>query len=217
MNNAYKLVVFDWEGTLSDPYGAILKALEDSAHNLGYASFDKSLAYQKIGLSLPIIVKQLFPDLTSHEQEIMLQFVQHKIVQHTHDVYLNIGAMDTVKWLSENNIYTAIATNKSQVSLQRVINASGLQPYISVTRSASQCQAKPAPDMLEEIMLECDISHSQTLMIGDSSSDIEMALACNVPVIGLDITYQLKSELEAAGATVVLHSYKELNTYLNLV
>ena len=216
MNNLYQLIVFDWEGTLSDPYGAILSVIAKSAEQLGHPVFDKTIAYQKMELGLAMVLKQLYPDLNPHDQENLFSMIQQEIMHHSNDVCLIPGAFETVKALYEQNIITAVATNRGQNSLQRALQISGLDAYIKLTRCAGQCASKPAPDMLQELMWESQIPSANTIMIGDSVSDITMATACHVPAIGFDVTYQLKSELEAAGATTVLHNYNELNAYLNL-
>ena len=70
----------------------------------------------------------------------------------------------------------------------------GLSDFFYTTRSASQAPAKPCPQMLEEIMDVCCVSPEQTLVVGDSVSDIEMAKQVNVIAIGVDFYHQNQAQ-----------------------
>ena len=102
------------------------------------------------------------------------------------------------------------------MSLQRALQASGLDVFFTITRSAGQVPAKPCPQMLEEIMEACGVTASQTLMIGDSVSDVEMSRQVNVDVIGFDFYHQQAANLRAAGALDVFDDYRQLARHLGL-
>ncbi|WP_133126805.1 HAD family hydrolase [Legionella nagasakiensis] len=218
MSKPYRLVVFDWEGTLGDTLGKIINILTVETQRMSLGEFSESLARQHLMMGLIVTIKKIFPHLSSVKQQQLLQAVQASLASRSMDVYLNPGAKAIVKKIQEAGMDLAIATNKGQHSLLRDLQASGLDAYFTVTRSASQAPAKPCPQMLEEIMEACNVTPSQTLMVGDSVSDVVMARAVNVDAVGVQFYHQpeLAEELFAAGALNVFDDYQQLASYLNL-
>ncbi|MFA6302042.1 MAG: HAD-IA family hydrolase [Legionella sp.] len=216
MSKPYQLVVFDWEGTISDTLGPILHIVATEAKNLGYDTLDPVKARKYVDLGLVSALRKLFPDLTSKQNEHFVQLVQAALVSRPTEVYLIPGAMEFIKQLYEDKVSIAVATNKGHHSLMRALESSGLNKYIRVTRSAGQVPAKPCPQMLEEILQLMGGSPETTLMIGDSTTDMEMAQSISVDAIGVDFYHQQTEALKAAGALAVFDDYKLLAEYINL-
>lgn len=216
MSRPYRLVVFDWEGTLGDTLGQILNTVASVAKRLEFGELDERLARQYVALGLVMAVRKLFPHLSIHQHEQLLEAVQQSLATNPMDVCLIPGATSIVKQLHQAGIDLAIATNKGQQSLLRALHASGLDVFFTMTRSAGQASAKPCPQMLEELMAEAGVTADQTLMIGDSVMDIEMARQINVDAIGVDFYHQQEENLRRAGALEVFDDYQQLATYLQL-
>ena len=208
--------MFDWEGTLGDTLGQILNTVADVAKQMQFGELDKQLARQYVVLGLVTAVKKLFPHLTMHQHEQLLQAVQHALITHPLDICLIPDAKLIVQQMKQAGMELAIATNKGQQSLQRAIHASGLDGFFTITRSAGQVPAKPCPQMLEEIMEVCGATAEETLMVGDSVADMEMAQQLNVDAVGVDFYHQQAENLRAAGALDVFDDYRQLATYLGL-
>ncbi|CZI99485.1 phosphoglycolate phosphatase [Legionella pneumophila] len=132
------------------------------------------------------------------------------------EVRLIPGVLEFIQQLHQAKVDLAIATNKGHNSLIRALQATELDQLFKVTRSAGQVPAKPCPQMLEEIMEEFGRDPSSTLMIGDSTTDMEMAKRINVNAIGMDFYHQQEDALKAAGALAVFDDYKLLSAYLML-
>lgn len=218
MSSLYRLVVFDWEGTLGDTLGQILRTVATEAKRLHFGEVDEQLARQYVVLGLVVAVKKIFPHLSAAQHGQLLEAVQQTLASRSMDVYLIPGAKRIVQRIHQAGIDLAIATNKGQQSLQRAVQASGLSEFFSVTRSAGQVPAKPHPQMLEEIMDFCGVTADQTLMVGDSVSDIEMASLAGVDVVGVDFYQdkQQQQQLRTAGAKEVFDDYQQLANYLHL-
>lgn len=210
MSKPYDLVVFDWEGTLGDTLGQILYAFASEAKRLGLSPFDMELGRKYIVLGPVVTVRKLFPYLPTHEQSDLLQAAQLAMISNTADVCLMSGAHEVLQKIQGAGIKLAIATNKGQQSLARDLAASHLNELFDVTRAAGQAPAKPCPQMLEEIMFECGVSPDRTLMVGDSTSDIEMAKNAGVLAIGVDFYRQNESILRSAGAHEVIDNFQQL-------
>jgi phosphoglycolate phosphatase len=216
MKNPYRLVVFDWEGTLSDTLGQILNVIVSESKRMQFGDVDLGMARRSIVLGPVVALKKLFPHLSAQQQSDLLQAAQHAMLSNSDEICITKGARDVLHAIKQAGIQLAIATNKGQHSLMRDLDASNLDSLFDVTRSASQAPPKPCPQMLEEIMAVCGVSPEETLMVGDSVSDIEMAVQIGVRAIGVDFYNQNEPSLRAAGADDVFDCFQQLADYLEL-
>lgn len=216
MSMIYKLVVFDWEGTLGDPLGHVHEALKSEAKALGLGPYDVRLARRFVSLGLDKAVRKIFPDLALHQYERLITGVQQALISNHGAVYLFPGVKHLIEQLHQAGVEMAIATNRGSQALQRALQVSELEAYFSVTRSADQAPAKPCPDMLEEILELTGANTEETIMIGDSTADIEMASAIQVSSIGVDFYEQQGNDLMAAGALEVFDDFSAIGHYLGL-
>lgn len=214
MSNPYQLVVFDWEGTISDTLGPVLQIVTEEAQHLGFGEIDPQQARKYVDLGLTAALKKLLPDLTPTDYDKLFRSVQETMVTKPAEVYLIPGVLGFIKQLQADKVSLAIATNKGHQSLMRALQASGLDAFFKVTRSAGQVPAKPCPQMLEEIMDEFGEVAATTLMIGDSTTDMEMANSIGVTAIGVDFYHEQESVLKQAGAVAVFDDYALLAKYL---
>lgn len=216
MLKRYQLIVFDWEGTIAEnSLGYLISALTSAAERLHLPDFDLELARQVMPLGVVVAVRQLFPSLSLYQQEDLCMEAQKAILEVAATVQLVPGIKELIQYLHTEGLHLAIATNKSAQGLARVLTLSGLDDYIHVTRSATEAPAKPCPQMLQEIMDVFSMKPEQTLMVGDSSSDMEMAAALHVDAVGMDFFHTEESLLRAAGANHVCHDYAQLFQYIN--
>ena len=217
MSKPYRLVVFDWEGTLGDTLGHILHAMANVAKRRQWGELDERVARQYVTLGLVVVVRKLFPHLSSSEHEQLLQESQQELVTTPMNTCLLPGAKAIVEQLYHAGVMLAIATNKGYHSLQRTLQATGLDVFITTVRTAGQVPAKPCPQMLEEILDECGVLASEALMVGDSLVDIEMANQLGVDAVGVDFYHQQQAaSLLAAGAKSVIDDYRQLADLLQL-
>lgn len=216
MSKPYRLVVFDWEGTIGDTLGQIIKSVANEARRLNLGELDEQVARQSVDLGLVNAIKKNFPQLQLSEQEQLLRAVHQSLLVRSPCVYLIPGAKDFIMRLHHAGVQLAIASNKGAQYLLRDMHHCGLDQYFKITRSAGQTLPKPDPEMLEQILELAEVEASQALMIGDSTTDIEMAKSIGVDAIGIDIDHQNTTALQAAGALAVFDDYQRLAIYLDL-
>jgi len=216
MGRVYDLIVFDWEGTLGDPLGYILHVIEAQAKIFGFQSMNEQVARKYVMLGLEKALKKIFPTLSLHQYERLFNGVQQAMHAQSKEQCLFSGAKVLVERIHQTGIHLAIATNKSSQALQRALQATDLDVFFTVTRSAGQLPAKPCPQMLEEIMDVFGVSAEKTLMIGDSVADVEMAASISVECIAIDFYHQQIEALEKAGASHVFDDYDQVGCYLEL-
>lgn len=216
MERLYELVVFDWEGTLGDPLGYLLNAIDEQASFWGLEPLERSQVRRYVPEGLELALKKIFPNLSTLQYVQLLEDIQRISQLHTKEQCLFEGAKALVSSIQSAGMHLAVATNKGAQSLQKALHATGMDQFFSVTRSAGQVPAKPCPQMLEEIMDIFSIDANRTLMIGDSVSDVEMAVALNVECLGIDFYGHQKDALKAAGAVCVFENYTQISHFLGL-
>lgn len=216
MTKRYRLVVFDWEGTLCDTLGLIVNCVAVEANRLNFGYLDEQMARQFVELGLVNAIKKAFPDLSLHQYEELLIAIQRSLSARHAEVYLIPGAREILQRLKDEGMMLAIATNKGHQSLQRALQLSDLESFFKITRSAGQTPAKPCTQMLEEIIEESGVSPEETLMVGDSPTDMEMAKNLHVDAVGVDFYYRQDSSLLNAGASCVVNDYEQLARHIGL-
>lgn len=216
MTKPYRLVIFDWEGTLGDTLGQILFHVAEQAKRLHFGPFDEASARQYASLGLAGAIAQVYPHLSTTQHEQLMQAVSESMCTRHGQVFLIPGAKAFVQALKHAGFDLAVASNKGQQSLLRALQATGMDKLIHVIRCAGQIPAKPCPQMLEEILAVFQYRPSDALMIGDSVEDMEMAAALNIDAIGVSFYQQDTSPLVRAGAMAVFTDYEALGAFFSL-
>src|SRR5690606_17155130 len=102
-----------------------------------------------------------------------------------------------------------VATGKSRVGLDRVLDSVELRNHFDATRCADESFSKPHPGMLLELMEELSLEPEQMLMVGDTSHDIQMATAAGVDSVAVTYGAHDPATLQAAQPTAVVGSVAE--------
>ncbi len=182
----YKLIIFDWDGTLMDSVGRIVSSMQASARvvNIEPPSFDQ--AKQIIGLSLPKAIQVLFPNSSAKQEELLVEQYKHQYVNvDTTPTPMFANAVSLLSKLKENEKLLAVATGKARAGLQRVWQASDTEHFFHASRCADESISKPDPDMINSLLAELQINSHEAVMIGDTSYDMEMAQRAGVDRIGV--------------------------------
>lgn len=210
----YQLIVFDWEGTLSDSLGQIFELISQEALNRNLAEPDWNKLRDSIQYGPNIALKKMYPDLSEEEVYHFLNALQQGLAKTGEQIHLLPGALEFIKSLYQQGFDLAIASNKGEQSLAKSIKVAGLDDYIPVFRSSGQTAPKPHPEMLEQILNIFQCPPSRCLMVGDSESDVEMAQQLHVTAVGMDFYHQKQSSLEQAGAIVVVDNFEDLAKFI---
>ena len=183
----YDLVVFDWDGTLLDSTGAIVKAIQAASREIGAVPPDDARARYVIGMGLHDALQYAVPDLDESRYDDLVNAYRTHYLSGDHELCLFDGVEALLKELQAEHRWLAVATGKSRVGLNRALGHSGLGAYFDITRTAEETRSKPDPQMLLEIMDHFAVPPERTLMIGDTTHDLQMAL--NAGAHGLAITH----------------------------
>ncbi len=124
------------------------------------------------------------------------------------------GAQAMLAGLKARGHILAIATGKSRAGLTRALDNTGLRPLFAASRCADQCASKPAPDMLCELMEELGTDAVDTLMIGDTVHDLQMAAHAGVQALAVSHGAHPRGDLVALEPLACLENIDELTRWL---
>ena len=211
----YELIVFDWDGTLLDSAGAIVRAIQSACRDLGLPVPDKARARHVIGLGLVDAMRHAVPDLPPDRYQAMVDRYRHHYLAGDHQLTLFDGVPEMLARLQAAGHALAIATGKSRAGLERALDHSRLRPLFQASRCADECHSKPHPQMLEELMAEFGMSSASTVMIGDTSHDLLMASNAGVDSLAVSYGAHPREHLVAHQPLACLHDVRELDQWLN--
>lgn len=182
----YRLVVFDWDGTLIDSIGSIVACTEAALADAGVAPPPLALLRGSIGLGLGDSFDRFYPALDAVTRERILDRYRHHWIETWHARHDPFpAAAATLARLADAGLLLAVATAKSRRGLVRDLERTGLAPCFHATRTMDECPPKPAPAMLLELMDELGARPEQTLMVGDTRWDLEMAKNAGVDAVAV--------------------------------
>jgi phosphoglycolate phosphatase len=183
----FDLLVFDWDGTLFDSTGVIVRTLQAACRDLDLPEPSEAQARHVIGLELSQALRHVAPDLPGERLPALVARYRQRYQAVDRDIRLFAGIPELIGSLHASGFRLAVATGKSRRGLARALAGSGLGPYFVASRCADECFSKPHPQMLEELMSECAAPNERTLMIGDTTHDVQMA--ANAGVAALAVSY----------------------------
>lgn len=214
------LVVFDCDGTLADSQYAIFRAMAETFAALGLLPPARERVREIVGLSLAEVMTQLLPNadgalidrLAGRYREVAAALRRRP----EHGEPLFPGAKEAIARLaSRGDLVLGLATGKSRAGVAQLFAREGLQSYFSTVQTSDAHPSKPHPAMLEAAMAEAGASPEATIMVGDSTYDMEMARLAGVAAIGVAWGYHPPSALVAAGASVIVGEFEGLEPALD--
>jgi phosphoglycolate phosphatase len=209
-----RLAVFDCDGTLSDGQAAICAAMAEGFAEAGLAAPDPHQVRRIVGLSLPSAIARLAPSETAEAHGRAVQAYkaaffrarERGLVQEP----LFEGIAELLARLHRGGWTLGVATGKSDRGLTGCLTMHGVFDLFVTLQTADRHPSKPHPSMLDTAMAEAGALPADTVMIGDTVYDIEMALAAGVRAIGVAWGYHAPAELLTAGAEAVAETPAQL-------
>lgn len=212
----YDLVVFDWDGTLMDSTDLIAECIGLAATDLGFPVPTVEVAKEVIGLGLSMSTHRLFPGMSDSARMQFVARYRHHYVPRDHEARLYAGIPTLLSGLSLPERFLAVATGKPRAGLERSFTYSGIKSHFHFSRCADEGFAKPHPDMLLYLMDVAAVSPERTLMIGDTTHDLELALNAGVDAVAVAYGAHSHSRLVSKPARAVVDSVEELSLWLAL-
>ncbi|ARM30826.1 HAD family hydrolase [Prosthecochloris sp. HL-130-GSB] len=208
----YRLVVFDFDGTLADSEASIMRSLELVAEDLGLSGIDRANARKSIGLPLQRTIEMglgLDPGRVSGAVELYRK--------HYHEVAygstrLFPGVVETLDALLENNYLLAVASGKSTAGLNAMMEHLGIAERFCFVAGAQDVQrSKPAPDMVLKALAWLDVAPEECLVVGDTVHDIEMGQRALTDTCAVTYGNNSAEDLRCLNPTFMIDSFLQVS------
>lgn len=194
------VIIFDWDGTLMDSIGLIVKSMHVAGEAHGFETTDKAVQ-DIIGLSLMNGIEILYPEANESQKLAIQQSYADYYIANSHRTPLFDPIEGMLQTLQQQGKKLAVATGKKRKGLDRVLDASGSHHYFVMTRCADEAGSKPDPQMLTDILHATQQQVSDAVFIGDSIYDIQMATQLGMTSIAVNYGTASAAELAAQQPT----------------
>ena len=187
MSPRFDLLVFDWDGTLMDSIATIVDCTLDALSRLdGVVPPPRERVREAIGMGLRESMDLFYPGCSEAFLADLVEVYRELWIGTYRDrPALLPGARETLTPLGRAGYQLGVATAKSRRGLDRELAATGLAPRFAATRTVDEAPPKPHPGMLLGLCEELGVSPERTLMIGDTTFDLDMARAAGAAALGV--------------------------------
>lgn len=212
----FKLLAFDWDGTLIDSAGRIVSCMQQAAIDLHHSPLTDEAVRNVIGLGLPEALEILIPNIDPQGiQQMRERYGHHFFSDVAPPSELFLGVEHTLSELKAAGYILTVATGKSRKGLDRSFIETGLGKYFSHSRCADETRSKPHPQMLHELMDVTGISAEHTLMIGDTEYDLEMASKAQIKSCGVSYGVHESGRLLKHQPIAIIDKITDLTQHLS--
>ena len=202
-----KLAIFDCDGTLVDSGATIYAALQTSFARNGYEVPSPEASRRVIGLSLVESMAALVPEASAEVHRQLAQDYKQAFMDLRTagkvDEPLFDGVLELLNSLEAEGWLLAVATGKSDRGLKHCLEKHDIHARFVSLQTADRHPSKPHPSMVEQAIAEAGAAPATTVVVGDTSFDMAMAIAAGATGIGAGWGYHGTEELIAAGAAAV--------------
>lgn len=214
MNNNLRLIVFDCDGTLVDSGHAIVATMQAAWAREGLAGPDAAAVRQQVGLPLSQAIARIAAEHppATHERLVAHYRAASLAAQEAgaHGGALFPGCREALDALAAQGTILGVATGKGRRGLEATLDQHGLAPYFTVLKTADDGPGKPNPDILLDAMAEVGADAGDTVMVGDTAFDVEMAVRARTRAVGVTWGYHAPPALTQAGAHALAGGFEEL-------
>ncbi len=200
----YDLIAFDWDGTLFDSTALIARSIQLATQAASYV----------IGMGLMQALAHAAPDVPPEKYPQLGDRYRHHYTARQHDLSLFDGVLPLLAELKERHHLLTVATGKSRRGLDEVLRTVELVGLFDGSRTADETAGKPHPLMLHELMSEFGVAPERTLMIGDTTHDLQMALNAGCASVGVSYGAHEPDAFHELKPLHVAHSVRELHDWL---
>lgn len=210
----FDLIVFDWDGTLFDSTALIVRCIQGACADLGLDVPSDERAAYVIGLGLHDALQHAAPGLPAERYPELGRRYRHHYIARQHELVLFPGTLPMLQALRLRNHWLAVATGKSRVGLDEALAGTELGSLFDATRTADETRSKPDPLMLQQLMRHFGVDPDRTLMIGDTTHDLQLAANAGAASLGVSYGAHEAEAFDAFAPLTVVHSTAELHDWL---
>ena len=211
----FRLLVFDWDGTLMDSEARIVGCIRAAVEDLDAEPLEDQAIRNIIGLGLKEAVEILYPGADGEfRQQLAGRYRDHYLGNNVIPSELFPGVRETLLKLVDSGYLLGIATGKGRRGLDMVLESTNLHELFNATRCATETLSKPHRQMLEQVMEELGAMPEETLMIGDTEYDMQMASNAGTAALAVSYGVHERERLMAQAPLGCLDDISELGDWL---
>ena len=210
----FDLIAFDWDGTLFDSTAIIVRCIQAAVADVGGAVPSQQAASYVIGMGLMQALAHAAPDVPPEKYPQLGERYRHHYWAHQHDISLFQGVLPMLADLKARHHWLTVATGKSRRGLDEALQAVELKGVFDGSRTADETAGKPSPLMLHELMREFGVEPGRTLMIGDTTHDLQMAVNAGCASVGVSYGAHEPDAFHELRPLHIAHSVRELHDWL---
>jgi phosphoglycolate phosphatase len=210
----FDLIAFDWDGTLFDSTALIARCIQAACADIGVKVPTDEQASYVIGMGLIEALQHAAPELPRERYKELAERYRHHYFARQHEIVFFDGTLAMLEDLKARGYLLAVATGKSRRGLDEALNTSVLRGLFDTTRTADQTASKPDPKMLLEIMDELGARPERTVMIGDTTHDLQLAVNAGTALIGVSYGAHDHTTFVAFDTQHIAHSVPDLHDWL---
>jgi len=215
LTHSFRLLVFDFDGTLADSQHLIVQAMSEAFARFRLPPPPPAAVRQVIGLKLEHVVAELLPDGAEAE-------LAARVAEGYRKVYFGLraqpdcheplfpGVREGIAQLDRPDVCLGIATGKSRRGLMASLERHGLRHHFTTVQTADDGPGKPHPELLRRAMADAGAGPRETVLVGDTTFDMEMAVNAGVLAIGVAWGYHNVDELRGGGAAGIVEAFRDL-------
>ena len=217
MNLKYRLLVFDWDGTLMDSADEIIQCFHSASADLGFTVPGAEEIRNIIGIGMHEAIIKLFPDLkTEADRQKLIDAYRHFYFHPEKEpAPLFAGVAQMLKQLEDDGFLLGVATSKGRRGLDIALERTELNKVFHCTRCIDDAQSKPHPQMLLDVLSYTGTELAEALMIGDTEYDLQMANNAGVAGLGVGCGAHDVERLYACEPVHCLDHTRELREWLH--
>jgi phosphoglycolate phosphatase len=210
----FDLIAFDWDGTLFDSTALITRCIQEAVRDVGGAVPSDRDASYVIGMGLMQALAHAAPDVPVERYPELGARYRHHYIAHKHDISLFEGILEMLTELKTRQHWLTVATGKTRQGLDDALHSSELKGMFDSSRTVDETAGKPHPRMLLELMSEFGVDPGRTLMIGDTTHDLQMAANAGCPSVAVSYGAHEPEAFHALQPLFVAHSVRQLHDWL---
>jgi phosphoglycolate phosphatase len=208
----YRLIVFDFDGTLADSERCISASMSAALAECGFAA-DWTRLRSHIGLPLDRTIRGIVDqDLEDAQvEQIIRSYRRHHTALQDRLIELYPGTLDTLRRLSAAGVVLAIASSKITSAVEAALRHFDIGKFFACVVGGEQvANGKPAPDMIDRILKITGRPRQEVLVVGDTTFDVEMAHNAGVDSCAVTYGNQTGDELALAHPSYLAASIREV-------
>jgi len=199
----FRAVIFDFDGTIVDSYEAHLESFRRALSKFGLTVEDEQI-YRGFGKPARQMLLEILPQQAHAHIDELVREKRIQFIETSRQVRVFDGVEETLLYLKQRGIATALATSADRPSVMRVLSGFGLEGYFDVILSAEDVKvAKPNPDIFILAAERLAVKTQECLVVGDSVFDVMAAREAGIKAVAIASNPFQIGEIRSLGVPII--------------